>query len=189
MTWNIFMEVTKRTVLQDSTSFILVDGYWHTSFLIYRGTLQGMSTLCLNLKMLVGNMFISNYMLSYQLFREIFRIPLLNTWCFKKSFTILKAYINVFRGHAQCFELSQCSRTHRILTGIVTVQSDFDSYCRVFRKELYNGIRNAAVWLVLQKRLYLKAERRTTTGYQSSNNILLTYINECCAPGFEPSPI
>jgi hypothetical protein len=26
-----------------------------------------------------------------------------NTWCFKNSFTALKAYINLFRGHVQCF--------------------------------------------------------------------------------------
>jgi hypothetical protein len=48
-----------------------------------------------------------------------------NTVCFKKSFTNLKAYINLFRGYAQCFELSQCSKTHRVLAGIVTVQCDF----------------------------------------------------------------
>jgi hypothetical protein len=29
-----------------------------------------------------------------------------NTDCFKKSFTTLKAYINLFRGNVQCFELS-----------------------------------------------------------------------------------
>jgi hypothetical protein len=29
-----------------------------------------------------------------------------NAECFKKSFTTLKAYINLFRGHEQCFELS-----------------------------------------------------------------------------------
>jgi hypothetical protein len=28
-----------------------------------------------------------------------------NTGCLKKAFTTLKAYINLFRGHAQCFEL------------------------------------------------------------------------------------
>jgi hypothetical protein len=28
------------------------------------------------------------------------------TGCFKKSFTVLKADINIFRGHVQCFELS-----------------------------------------------------------------------------------
>jgi hypothetical protein len=26
--------------------------------------------------------------------------------CIKKSFTTLKAYVNLFRGHVQCFELS-----------------------------------------------------------------------------------
>jgi hypothetical protein len=40
----------------------------------------------------------------------------------KKSFTTLKAYINLFRGHAQCFEL--CKK-HRVLPGIVMVQCDF----------------------------------------------------------------
>jgi hypothetical protein len=29
-----------------------------------------------------------------------------NAGCFKKSFTTLRAYINLFRGHVQCFELS-----------------------------------------------------------------------------------
>jgi hypothetical protein len=44
---------------------------------------------------------------------------------FKKSFTTLKAYMNLFRGHAQCFELSQCSKRRRVLPGKVTVQCDF----------------------------------------------------------------
>jgi hypothetical protein len=44
---------------------------------------------------------------------------------FKKSFTTLKAYINLFRGYVQCFELSQCSKTHQLLPGIVMVQCDF----------------------------------------------------------------
>jgi hypothetical protein len=35
-----------------------------------------------------------------------------NTGCFKKSFTAMKAYIKVFRGHAQCFELLQCGKAH-----------------------------------------------------------------------------
>jgi hypothetical protein len=29
-----------------------------------------------------------------------------NAGCFKTNFTTLKAYINLFRGHVQCFELS-----------------------------------------------------------------------------------
>jgi hypothetical protein len=29
-----------------------------------------------------------------------------HTGCFKKSFTTLKAFMNLFRGHAQCLELS-----------------------------------------------------------------------------------
>jgi hypothetical protein len=28
------------------------------------------------------------------------------TGCFKKSFTTLKEYIHLFRGHVQCFEMS-----------------------------------------------------------------------------------
>ena len=38
-----------------------------------------------------------------------------NTGCFKKSFTTLKAYRNLYRGHTQRFELSKCSKTHRVL--------------------------------------------------------------------------
>jgi hypothetical protein len=34
------------------------------------------------------------------------RHPRRYTGCFKKSFTTLKAYINVYRGHTQDFELS-----------------------------------------------------------------------------------
>jgi hypothetical protein len=36
------------------------------------------------------------------------------------SFTILEAYINVFRGHVQCVQLLKCSKTHRVLPVIVT---------------------------------------------------------------------
>jgi hypothetical protein len=39
------------------------------------------------------------------------------TGCFKKSFTALKACINLLKGHVRCFELSQCSKTHRVLSG------------------------------------------------------------------------
>jgi hypothetical protein len=44
---------------------------------------------------------------------------------FQKTFTTLKAYINSFRRHVQCFETSKCSKTHRALPGIVTAQRDF----------------------------------------------------------------
>jgi hypothetical protein len=37
------------------------------------------------------------------------------TGCFKKRFTTLKAYRNLYRGHTQRFELSKCSKTHRVL--------------------------------------------------------------------------
>ena len=32
-----------------------------------------------------------------------------NTGCFKKNFTTLKAYRNLYRGHTQRFELSKCN--------------------------------------------------------------------------------
>jgi hypothetical protein len=53
---------------------------------------------------------------------------ILCTWCFKKSFTTLKASMNLPRGHAQCFELPYCSKTYRVLPRIVTVQ------CGVLKK-------------------------------------------------------
>jgi hypothetical protein len=37
------------------------------------------------------------------------------------------------------------------------VQCDFHWWWRVFKKEFYNGNPNGIVWLVLQKRLHLKA--------------------------------
>jgi hypothetical protein len=37
------------------------------------------------------------------------------TECFKKIFTTLKAYRNLYRGHTQGFELSKSSKTHRVL--------------------------------------------------------------------------
>jgi hypothetical protein len=61
-------------------------------------------------------------------FRGLFCIPCgfntsnyTNTGCCKKSSTTLNAYINLFRGHVQCFELSHCSKSHRVLPEIVTV--------------------------------------------------------------------
>jgi hypothetical protein len=45
--------------------------------------------------------------------------------CFKKSFTNLKADVNLIRGHAQRFELSECSKTRQVLPEVVTVQCDF----------------------------------------------------------------
>jgi hypothetical protein len=41
------------------------------------------------------------------------------TGCFKKSFTNLEAYRNLYRGYTQRFELSKCSKTHRDLPRIV----------------------------------------------------------------------
>ena len=48
-----------------------------------------------------------------------------NTGCVKKSFTTSKAYRILYRGHTQRFELSKCSKTHRVLPWIVMVQCDF----------------------------------------------------------------
>jgi hypothetical protein len=42
-------------------------------------------------------------------FRKVYAaiaLLLYNTGCFIKGFTTLKEYINLFRGHVQCFELS-----------------------------------------------------------------------------------
>jgi hypothetical protein len=54
-----------------------------------------------------------------------------NTGCFKKSFTTLKAYRNLYRGHTQRFELSKCSKTHRVLPRIV-IRNCFDLFFRFF---------------------------------------------------------
>jgi hypothetical protein len=42
----------------------------------------------------------------------------------------------LFRGHLQCFELSRCSKTHRVSPEIVTVQCEFHSLYRLFHKVL-----------------------------------------------------
>ena len=55
------------------------------------------------------------------------------TGCFKKSFTTLKAYRNLYRGHTQRLELSKCSKTHRVLPRIV-IRNCFDL---LFRFLLY----------------------------------------------------
>ena len=49
------------------------------------------------------------------------------TGCLKKSFTTLKAYRNLYRGHTQRFELSKCSKTHRVLPRIV-IRNSFDLF-------------------------------------------------------------
>jgi hypothetical protein len=45
----------------------------------------------------------AEFYLGYLRFNVIFTG---NAGCFKKSFTTLEACINLFRAHAQCFELS-----------------------------------------------------------------------------------
>jgi hypothetical protein len=49
------------------------------------------------------------------------------TGCFKKSFTTLKASRNLYRGHIQRFELSKCSKPHRVLPRIV-IRNCFDLF-------------------------------------------------------------
>jgi hypothetical protein len=51
------------------------------------------------------------------------------TGCFKKSFTTLKAYRNLYRGHTQRFELSKCNKTHIVLPRIV-IRNCFDLFFR-----------------------------------------------------------
>jgi hypothetical protein len=51
------------------------------------------------------------------------------TGCFKKSFTTLKAYRNLYRGHTRRFELSKCSKTHWVLPRIV-IRNCFDLFFR-----------------------------------------------------------
>jgi hypothetical protein len=75
----------------------------------------------------------------------------LHTGCFKKSFTTLKAYINVFRRHIQCFERPYCSKILQVLPGIVT--STGNAGCL---KKLCSGIPNVTLQRLLRKRLYLK---------------------------------
>jgi hypothetical protein len=64
-------------------------------------------------------------------FRYVNRIFLAQhcTGCFKKSFTTLKAYRNLYRGHTQRFKLSKCSKTHRVLPRIV-IRNCFDRFFR-----------------------------------------------------------
>jgi hypothetical protein len=49
------------------------------------------------------------------------------TGCFKKSFTNLKAYRNLYRGHTQRFELSKCAKHTEVYLGwlFATVSTSF----------------------------------------------------------------
>jgi hypothetical protein len=87
------------------------------------------------------------------------------TGCLKKRFTTLKTYINLFREHVQYLNCHNVANTHRILPGTVTVQYDFQWYCRVFRKVLSNGIPNVTVRRVLRKLLHLKAYKLSNAQY------------------------
>jgi 3-methyladenine DNA glycosylase Mpg len=70
-----------------------------------------------------------------------------NTGCLKKSFTNLKAYRNLYIGHTQRFELSKCSKTHRILPRIV-IRNCFDLFFRFLlhgKKEVEMELDSAAI--------------------------------------------
>jgi hypothetical protein len=56
------------------------------------------------------------------------RLLMSYTGCFKKSFTTLKAYRNLYRRHTQRFELSKCSKT-QVLSRIV-IRNCFDLFFR-----------------------------------------------------------
>jgi hypothetical protein len=64
--------------------------------------------------------------------------------CFKKSFTNLKAYISLFRGHAQGFELPRCSKTHQVPPEIVRfdVTSTDNAECFTKNFTTLKGYRN-----------------------------------------------
>jgi hypothetical protein len=87
--------------------------------------------------------------------------------CFKKSFTTLKAYTNLFRGHVQCFDLSQYSKTHPVLPGIVTVQCDTLVMQGVSKRNLH-WYRNILRWWggfhpSTQRHYWLRTRNRTQT--------------------------
>jgi hypothetical protein len=51
----------------------------------------------------------------------------------KKALQLWKLiHVNLFQGYVQCFELSKCSTTQRVLPGIVTVQCDFHWYSKCY---------------------------------------------------------
>jgi hypothetical protein len=106
--------------------------------------------------------------------------------CFKNSFTTLKAYIHLFRGHVQCFELSWYGKTHRVWSGIVTVECDFHWWCGALKKK------RALLWF--SKCCSGASVRKTLTfkGVQTVHdlmiydawNITFTYAfnhNSCCS--------
>jgi hypothetical protein len=71
--------------------------------------------------------FIPSWNSGYSHYRDSVNFVFVSVWnagCFKKIFSNLEAHIHLFRGHVQCFESSYCSKTHRVLPGIVTVQCD-----------------------------------------------------------------
>jgi hypothetical protein len=48
--------------------------------------------------------------------------------------------------------------------------------CRVFQKELYNGIPNVTVWRVLRKKFTLKGVELWTERTPLSKNVLVTVV-------------
>jgi hypothetical protein len=56
------------------------------------------------------------------------------------SFTTCKQYIDLFRGHTQCFEVSECSKTHHVLPRIVMVRYDVKLFELVQMHDTGNGL-------------------------------------------------
>jgi 3-methyladenine DNA glycosylase Mpg len=79
--------------------------------------------------------------------RVITQLQLINTGCFKTSFTTLKAYRNLYRGHTKRFELSKFSKTHRVLPRIV-IRNCIDLFFRFLlhgKKEVEIELDSAAI--------------------------------------------
>jgi hypothetical protein len=53
--------------------------------------------------------------------------------CFKKSFTVLKVYINRFKGHAQCFNCHNVAK-HRVLPGWLRFNATSTGNAGCFKK-------------------------------------------------------
>ena len=88
------------------------------------------------------------------------------TGCFKKSFTTLKAYRNLYRGHTQRFELSKCSKTHRVLPRIVMVRRRWPR-----KTHSLPARRQESKLQKWRQRCYVSCGKRLTTGGTSGSHI------------------
>jgi hypothetical protein len=57
-----------------------------------------------------------------------------NIRCFKTSFTTLKAYINVFRGHIQCFECHNAAKHTDFCLGLLRLNATSSGNIGCFKK-------------------------------------------------------